>query len=344
MSKLENSWNLVEVSGRADDDEDNENVNIDADDVLSNSSSGDGDSSDINDKFESDQELIRDILGSKTSKYTPKKVSKLESPGSHKRDDENSGRYLKTWHIVFLTSMITTVLALGVQRYVLLLTGNASLESKDSNEFDYDGNAPILYKGINFINSGLSYPPNDYQELSTWTPSGRYYIDFDNHIAYPVPIEEQIGWLKYKTDLIIAWYTVKAKLDLLLKDYKIPKKFDYMREYFIELKEQSIRLEKLIMKDVQTCRKWTVENYNEIWLPNLKSYSYSTFNKSKKMSHLLTTKTVQLSKTMKRVYYEKIVPQVINACSEISGELKQTQRICTDQALKLHSRLFKNRN
>ncbi|QHS75022.1 Atg39p SPAR_L03300 [Saccharomyces paradoxus] len=114
---------------------------------------------------------------------------------------------LKMWHVIMLSSLISMTFSYLALEYSLtgdMLAGFKSQQSLRNNE------RKLLYDNIDFVDKKSHDSTSD--SLSQWAPSGKYYVDFDNHIAYPLKDDDLMGWKRYKTDLVILWYTTKARM------------------------------------------------------------------------------------------------------------------------------------
>ena len=120
---------------------------------------------------------------------------------------ESKPTKLKMWHVIILSSLLSMTFSYLALEYSLtgdLLGGFKSQRMLRNNE------RKLLYDNINFVDK-ISYDSTS-DSLSQWAPSGKYYVDFDNHIAYPLKDDDLVGWKRYKTDIVIFWYTTKARM------------------------------------------------------------------------------------------------------------------------------------
>lgn len=114
---------------------------------------------------------------------------------------------LRMWHVIMLTSLVSMTFSYLALEYSL--TGDVFAGFK-SQQLLRNNERKMLYGNIDFVNKN-SYDSTG-NSLSQWAPSGKYYVDFDNHIAYPLKDDEIMGWKRYKADLVILWYTTKARM------------------------------------------------------------------------------------------------------------------------------------
>lgn len=190
---------------------------VDDDDILSNTSSDDY--ADMSNPFHMSRKDVEHPLtvsdsfdtltGSKDSgsiknDVTPKKKKKrIPIKDILSRIESVRKPELKVWHVALLSSLVTVLVLVGSQKYLQLFDG--ILNQRDNVSIAHNSsNKDLIYSDINFLN-------NDEPMSPSWRPSGQYYVDFDNHIAYPLPSKDLLGWRKLKTDSAIFWYTLKAR-------------------------------------------------------------------------------------------------------------------------------------
>lgn len=225
MSKVDDGWNVIKLpekgqlsaSGAVSDD-----FYVDDDDILSNTSSDDY--ADLSNPFnlgKKDVEKVKMISDSFETLTGSKIGGNLKSSSLEDPENPNDNRRvtildnilskfdnmkkpeLKVWHVAILSSLVTVFIIVGTQRYFELFDG--ILHQKDGVSVSQNSsNKDLIYSDINFLNHDESVSP-------TWRPTGQYYVDFDNHIAYPLPQKELLHWQKLKTDAVIMWYTVRSK-------------------------------------------------------------------------------------------------------------------------------------
>lgn len=225
MTESDNSWNLIKL--QEDQKVSSKSLTIDVlseeshgdDDILSNTSSCDepGEFSfrSANEDCQLGVESVSDSLTTLTG---------LKGIGEKK---DNSWK-IKTWHIIILTSLVSVSLSLGVQKFWNLwmvpdIPKDVTILSRNgvsSNE------VAALYSHLNFWEIPMQGQSKDQSVTTTqssaqWKPSGKFYVDFDNRIAYPMPDEEVIGWQRFKTDFMIFWYTSKSKVKSLFPNETI---------------------------------------------------------------------------------------------------------------------------
>lgn len=114
---------------------------------------------------------------------------------------------LRMWHVIMLTSLVSMTFSYLALEYSL--TGDVFAGFK-SQQLLRNNERKMLYGNIDFVNKKSFDSTGD--SLSQWAPSGKYYVDFDNHIAYPLKDDEIMGWKRYKADFVILWYTTKARM------------------------------------------------------------------------------------------------------------------------------------
>ncbi|EJS42568.1 YLR312C [Saccharomyces arboricola H-6] len=120
---------------------------------------------------------------------------------------ENKPSKLKMWHVVMLSSLLSMTFSYFALEYSL--TGDVFAGFK-SQQLLSNNERKLLYGNIDFVNKKPYDSTSD--SINQWAPAGKYYVDFDNHIAYPLKDDDLMGWKRYKTDLVILWYTTKARM------------------------------------------------------------------------------------------------------------------------------------
>ncbi|CAI4664337.1 CIH_HP2_G0036520.mRNA.1.CDS.1 [Saccharomyces cerevisiae] len=142
------------------------------------------------------------------SKLKDSTIRNSSSRSDHIIDkSEGKSAKLKMWHVIMLSSLLSMTFSYLALEYSLtgdVLAGFKSQQSLRNNE------RKLLYGNIDFVDK-KSYDSSS-DSLSQWAPSGKYYVDFDNHIAYPLKDDDLMGWRRYKTDLVILWYTTKSRM------------------------------------------------------------------------------------------------------------------------------------
>lgn len=223
MPRKNDVWNVIKLPGEgltasgtvvADD------FYVDDDDILSNTSSDDY--TDMANPFnfgKKDVENLQTISDSFDTLTGSKECGSMRDKADGESKKMTTRDVLtrlgnlrklqfKVWHVALLSSFVTFVVLVGCQNYLTVFDGilqhsaGASVDQKPSNK-------DLIYSEINFLNHDETYSPS-------WKPSGQYYVDFDNHIAYPLPSTELLGWEKLKTDSLILWYTAKSKYRTML--------------------------------------------------------------------------------------------------------------------------------
>ncbi|QLL32844.1 hypothetical protein HG536_0D03660 [Torulaspora globosa] len=261
MSKTDDGWNVVKLpekgqlsSGGAVSDD----YYVDDDDILSNTSSDDY--ADVTNAFNLGKKEIENVkpisdsydtlTGSKNSgTVKSSSLEKCKNPDDDRRTtimDKILSRFdnmrkpeLKAWHVAILSSLVTVFIIVGTQRYFELFDGILQQKagvSVTDNSSDKD----LMYSNINFLNRDESVSP-------TWRPTGKYYVDFDNHIAYPLPQKEDWPWQKFKTDTVILWYTVRSKCRSWFKSKPVA---DFGRKCYTfvhKLKTDTLRIHNKIL-------------------------------------------------------------------------------------------------
>ncbi|QLQ79722.1 hypothetical protein HG537_0C03700 [Torulaspora globosa] len=218
MSKVDDGWNVVKLpqkgqlnsSGAVSDD-----YFVDDDDILSNTSSDEY--ADLTNPFNLSSRGI-DNPRTVSDSFDTLTGSKNSGTSSLNQDDDRKMTImdrilsrldnmkrpeLKIWHVAILSSLVTVFIIVGTQRYFELFDGIFQPKSGVSVT-DNTSDKDLMYSNINFLNRDESVSP-------TWRPTGKYYVDFDNHIAYPLPQNEYLPWQKLRTDTVIMWYTVRSK-------------------------------------------------------------------------------------------------------------------------------------
>lgn len=251
MPTVDDGWNLIKLHGGDDPMASKSQLSIDVvsddfnvdDDILSNTSSDDY--ADLSNPFnqttynKNDNEQTKftsdsfDTLTGSITAHTNTMVKnnnkkKNKSKKNNKGHCNNkiaeyfykilpsdltwpSSSTLRLWHVVILSSLVSMLIFMGIQKYFEIFDGLAKNRLSATHA---SSKQELIYSDINFLNQ-------DEKLLSTWKPSGKYYVDFDNHIAYPISQEDQIGWKKYKTDLVILWYTLRSKMSPILNSKSI---------------------------------------------------------------------------------------------------------------------------
>ncbi|CAI4046790.1 hypothetical protein SKDZ_12G3410 [Saccharomyces kudriavzevii ZP591] len=154
--------------------------------------------------------VLPSFEGSKLKDSTPE-TSRRRDSGLQTDDvidiSENKPNKLKMWHVIMLSSLLSMTFSYLAVEYSL--TGDIFAGFK-SQQLLRDNERKLLYSNIDFVNKRPYDSTSD--SLSQWAPSGKYYVDFDNHIAYPLKDNDLMGWKRYKTNLVIFWYTSKARM------------------------------------------------------------------------------------------------------------------------------------
>ncbi|CCE92967.1 Atg39p TDEL_0F01560 [Torulaspora delbrueckii] len=224
MPKTNDGWNVIKLPGEglvtssgvvADD------FCVDEDDILSNTSSDDY--ADMSNPFNMSRKDVEQLgavsnsfdtlTGSKESSSIRNELNGTKRKTSAKdilsRFETLRKPEIKIWHVALLSSLVTILVLVGSQKYLKLFDG--ILHQNDTVSVTHNSsNKDLIYSDINFLNHDEPMSP-------TWRPTGQYYVDFDNHIAYPLPSKELLGWEKFKTDSVILWYTVKSKYRIFLR-------------------------------------------------------------------------------------------------------------------------------
>ncbi|CAR26050.1 hypothetical protein ZYGR_0E00270 [Zygosaccharomyces rouxii] len=232
MTGGDNSWNLIKLqegqkvsSKSLTIDFLSEESHVD-DDILSNTSSSDELAEfsfrSANEDYQAGIGSISDSLATLTG---PKGVGE-------KRD---SSWKIKTWQIIVLTSLVSVSFSLVVQKFwnLWMFSDFPRDVTALTNSGISSGEAAVLYSDFNFWST-----PSQTQDQSLtstqsgpqWKPSGKFYVDFDNRIAYPMPDEDVVGWKRFKADSMILWYTSKSKVKSLLRNDTIKSLQDSCRE------------------------------------------------------------------------------------------------------------------
>ncbi|SJM84479.1 uncharacterized protein ZBIST_1699 [Zygosaccharomyces bailii] len=214
MSDSDNGWNLVRLKedqmaisdSRLIVDLVSEGSHVD-DDILSNTSS----SEELADfSFRSAAESTTGVRNVSDSLDT------LTYSKTVERSSKEASWSFRTWQVVVLTSLISVSLSLGVQKFWNLSVADdwkADLALKVGAE---PGTMGVTYSDFDFLTATTTTTTtaaaNGVNAVSTvWKPSGKFYVDFDNRIAYPMSEEDMIGWKRCKADSMILWYTAKSK-------------------------------------------------------------------------------------------------------------------------------------
>ncbi|CCC69562.1 hypothetical protein NCAS_0C05720 [Naumovozyma castellii] len=133
------------------------------------------------------------------TKYTKHKPEWTEESLKMKKKQlplyNERGTSYKTSTVIILTSIISILLCLGGQRlymnyYHSRITNNRFYDSIDLRNYE-----------------------SSMHDVPHWSPSGKFYVDFDQHVAYPIKGNDLIGWRKYKTDAKIFWHRTKNTLE-----------------------------------------------------------------------------------------------------------------------------------
>lgn len=145
-----------------------------------------------------------------------------------------SNNTLKLWHVVTISSLLSMFVFIGIQSYspsfFNSLAKNGPSVTYGTHYNDNAHSNQLVYGNINFVNH------QDSNQLS-WRPTGKYYVDFDNHIAYPITENDLIGLQKYKTDVLILWHTARVRWGKFLNANLIPSSKNLYRKFirfFIE--------------------------------------------------------------------------------------------------------------
>lgn len=280
MSKADDGWNIIKLREKGQlipVDVVSDDFYVDDDDILSNTSSDDyadlsnpfnsnekkaGNGINVSDSFET-LTGSRNLALPKTSEITEDDASsnRLTKKRLANKILSNFNRYgkpeLKLWHVAMISSLVTVLVLVGTQRYFEIFNG---IFKKDGVSVANNSNTQdLIYSDINFLN-------HDEPLLSTWKPSGKYYVDFDNHIAYPLPREELLGWQKFKTDSAILWYTSKSKINSVLASDSFAA---VQQEYYKIV--SLIKLDAIRIRDRITLAKFTVINKFHSTLPLFKA-------------------------------------------------------------------------
>lgn len=175
----------------------------------------------------------------------------------------------KLWHIILLSSLVSMFVFIGAQMYSpSIFSGIVKHGAKVAQTPSINDKNELIYGDINFLNHGET------DVLSTWKPTGKYYVDFDNHIAYPINQNDLIGLQRYKTDMIIFWYTARAKVTTFWKADVIPsaRRFyqklsasigrdaQWLQIYFHKLQGASYNTWKVCISKLEHVGESTIEN------------------------------------------------------------------------------------
>lgn len=244
MTENDNSWHLIGL--QEDQKVSSKSLNIDLvseeshvdDDILSNTSSSD-DPAEFS--FRSANEDYQAGLGSISDSLTTLTGSK----GSGEKRD-NSWK-IKTWQVVVLTSLLSVSASLAVQNFwnLWMIPGL----SKDNTALSCgglsSGEAAALYSDFNFWTLPTQAQDQDLtgtQSSSQWKPTGKFYVDFDNRIAYPMPDEDVVGWKRFKADSMILWYMSKSKVKKLLQNDAIKSLQDSCHNLLVLVADKAARM------------------------------------------------------------------------------------------------------
>lgn len=256
MSKVDDGWNVVKLpqkgqlssSGAVSDD-----YYVDDDDILSNTSSDEY--AELTNGFNLRQKDVENVkavsdsfdtlTGSKNSgTVKSESLEKCKNPDDDRRTtimdkilsrlDNMRKPELKVWHVAILSSLVTVFIIVGTQRYFRLFDG--LLQQKGGvSVTDNSSDKDLMYSNINFLNRDESVSP-------TWRPTGKYFVDFDNHIAYPLPQNEYLPWQKIRTDTVILWYTVRSKWRSWVKSKPVATFGRKCYEFVQKLKTDTLRI------------------------------------------------------------------------------------------------------
>lgn len=244
-SESDNEWNLVHSHVDAAPGEPHAEAHPD-DDILSNTSSSDelaefsfrsassGASGGGGGGGGAAARTVSDSLDTLTGSRTverPKPAAAREPPsGPAASGTRWRGRWtqrwappwgspsLSTWQVVLLTSLVSVALSLGAQKYWSLSVGGFDGGSSRSGVIRSGGDAiNVVYSDLGFLTTHSANRGADAAVGNAWKPTGKFYVDFDNRIAYPMPEEDMVGWRRCKADSMIAWYMIKSKTLALLK-------------------------------------------------------------------------------------------------------------------------------
>lgn len=261
MPDVDDGWNVIKLpekgqinaSGAVSDD-----LYVDDDDILSNTSSDEY--ADLSNPFNLSKKNIEKIkmisdsfetiTGSRNGDFirTSGAENLRKTPDNEKRTKMEEILFkfgtlqkpeLKVWHIALLSSLVTVLVIVGTQRYFELFDG--IFHQKDGVSIAYNSsNKDLIYSDINFLNHDGSVSP-------AWRPTGKYYVDFDNRIAYPLPQKELLRWQKFKTDAAILWYTVRSKCRSWLNSEMFTSFEKEFRIFLNTVRSDALRFRKMIL-------------------------------------------------------------------------------------------------
>ncbi|GAV52030.1 hypothetical protein ZYGR_0AG00210 [Zygosaccharomyces rouxii] len=244
MAGSDNSWHLIKLqegqkvsSKSLTIDLFSEESHVD-DDILSNTSSSD---EPAEFSFRSANEDCQVGLGSVSDSL----ATLTGSRGVGEKRD-NSWK-LKTWQIVFFTSLISVSLSLVVQKFwnIWMVPDLPRDVTALSNNGFSSGEAAALYSDFNFWATPAHVQDRSLSSTRTspqWKPSGKFYVDFDNRIAYPMPDEDLVGWKRFKADSMILWYTSKSKAKSLLQNDAIKSLQDSCHGLLVLVTDEAARI------------------------------------------------------------------------------------------------------
>lgn len=206
VKKLErernDTWSIVEKNGK---DSESVDLNLD-DDILSTSSS---EVSSCVDELEHSEpvepvEPVSNSLDTLTGSAQEQRQTIMRT--ANETDYEYAP--LSNWSNVCLlvfTAIMSVSLTLAATKYFYVADTSQRFTP---NPFTN----PITNQELTFGSTKLA-----------WPPTGKYYIDFDNQIAFPITDDSFTGWNAYKTKINILWYTTKAHCKhynkIILKNY-----------------------------------------------------------------------------------------------------------------------------
>lgn len=245
MAGSDNSWNFVRL--QEGQKISSKSLNIDLvseeshmdDDILSNTSSSDelGEFS-----FRSANEIQPQHCG-----FPSISDSLATLTGSKSFEKRDNSWKIKMWHVIVLTSLISVSVSLGIQKFWDFWV--VPDLPRDITTLTHDGSpsndAAVIYSDFNFWatpiqtqDPNLSHPRRSPQ----WKPTGKYYVDFDNRIAYPMPDEDVVSWGRFKADSMILWYTAKSKANYFLQTTAVGSLQDSYHELLVLVTDKVARI------------------------------------------------------------------------------------------------------
>lgn len=208
------------------------------DDILSNTSSSD-DPAEFS--FRSANEDYQAGLGSISDSLTTLTGSKGTG---EKRDN---GWKIKTWQVVILTSLLSVSASLAIQKFwnLWMIPGLSRDNTALSRGGLSSGEAAALYSNFDFWTTPTQAEDQGLtgaQSGSQWKPAGKFYVDFDNRIAYPMPDEDVVGWERFKADSMILWYTSKSRVKKSLQNDVIKSLQDSCHDLLVLVADKAARI------------------------------------------------------------------------------------------------------